>query len=360
MTSALLVLALALQGPTFQERSEYVQKNVGKAIENGLKALEGLQKQGGRFEWHGRALQGSTSLALYTLMVTGVQVDDPSAARALDWLLKNPPLGRARGDWDTYEVSLFAVAVAHALPSIKAITIKGRASALLQKAVDWLCSAQLKTGGWGYSTGSDAHDHSNSQFAVMGLRAAMNSGVKVRKEVWERELSHYRTSQLTDGGWSYHGCSKDQVGSRSTSTMTAAGVMGLTMALASTQPSRSVADLAAEPAVKRGLETLRRYLTVDLTAGVPHFYWLYSLERACMVTGTSHLGEIDWYVEGAWKLIRDQDPDGLWASGGDKVVDQCFALLFLRRAYITVETPSNSGKPPAGSASAPGRPREME
>lgn len=359
MFTAILILSLALQQPSFAERSDYVQKNVSKAIEKGLKSLLEMQQQVGRFEWHGRAAQGATSLGLYTMMISGVPIDEAPAARALDWLLKNPPPVRTKGDWDTYEVSLFAVAVAHAVPAIRSSTLRGKAVFQLQKAVDWLTSAQLKTGGWGYSTGSENHDHSNTQFAVMGLRAAMNSGAKVKKEVWERELSHYRISQLTDGGWSYHGCAKDQPGMRSSSTMTAAGVMGLTMSLAAMMPGKTVAELAREPGVKRGLETLRKYAATDFSSGQVAFYWLYSLERACMVTGTSHLGDIDWYVEGAWKLIRDQDPDGKWANGGDKIVDQCFALLFLRRAYITVETPSNS-KPQPPTAAAGGRPREME
>lgn len=59
------------------------------------------------------------------------------------------------------------------------------------------------------------------------------------------------------------------------------------------------------------------------------------------------IGAHDWYMEGAqWLLIR-QRSDGAWAGHYGENVDTCFALLFLKRAYIStpyIETGGNKKK----------------
>src|SRR5262245_51213702 len=371
LRSALVLLALGAfqQEDTEKERRIYVEKNVDKAIEKGLAALRGLQRPTGRFEWFGQAPHGATALALYTLIASGGTLDDPAAAKALDWLLNNPFQWTLKRDYDTYEVSLIAVALSYSIPQMPEGGGRSRAVSMLQKCADWLVSAQAKGGGWSYNTKNESHDHSNSQFAVLGLRAAANAGAKIRKEVWDREVSHYKTSQLRDGGWGYHACYKDQTGTgRSTSTMTAAGVMGLAMALASAGSERTPESLAGDAGVKRGLAALKIHWDKGLSrSGTPNYYLLYSIERDCMVTGQRLLGDVDWYIEGSWLILRQQDGEGLWGSGQDVVVLQCFALLFLKRAFVPVRTPSNANGVAAksqasgpGSNAAAGKPREME
>src|SRR5688572_6498022 len=358
--------ALPQQETTEQERRQYVDKKVGETIEKGLEALRGLQRPSGRFDWFGQAPHGTTALALYTFIASGVSVEDPVVAKTLDWLLNNPPMWTRRGDYDTYEFSLVAVALSYAIPHLQQGGSRTRAQAMLQKAADWLMAAQAKGGGWSYSTKNEQHDHSNSQFGILGLRAAANAGIKIKKDVWEREVNHYKTSQLRDGGWGYHFCYKDQTGTpRSTSTMTAAGVMGVAMAMGSVA-ERSPESLAQDNSIKRGLAAMHTYWENGLTrAGQSNYYLLYSLERACMVTGQRMLGPIDWYMEGAYILIRAQAVEGTWGSGQDAVVSQCFALLFLKRAFVPVATLSNAKPDPAkpggqSTASADGKPREME
>ena len=360
----LLALLVSQQEPTEKERREFVEKKVDGAIDKGLQALRRMQKPSGRFEWFGQTPQGATALALYTFVAAGVSVDEPPAAKALDWLLNNPIAWGRRGDYDTYEISLVAVAMSYAIPQMKPGGARDRAVTTLQRAADWLSNAQAKGGGWSYSTKNGSHDHSNTQFAILGLRAAANAGAKVKKEVWEREVNHYKTSQLKDGGWAYHTCYKDLAGTgRSTSTMTAAGVMGLAMALGSAGTERSPESLASDASIRRGLAAMKVHWDKSVArAGVPHYYLLYSIERACMVTGQRLLGTIDWYVEGSWLLIRKQSLEGEWTSGQDQVVAQCFALLFLKRAFVPVETPSNAkpGAPPKPDPAGSDKPREME
>jgi hypothetical protein len=377
--SLVLLSALLLQQePTEKERRDYVEKNIDKAIEKGLRALRELQRPSGCFEstLHGRTVRGTTALALYTFLASGKTLDDPSAAKALDWLLTNPIDWTGSGQWDTYEFSLVAVALSYSIPHLPKGARRDRATALLQRAADWLVGAQVPGGGWSYNLRTigirinNWHDHSNSQFAVLGLRAAANAGAKVAKEVWEREATHYKTSQLGDGGWGYRACYKDQARSAgSTSTMTAAGVMGLAMALGSTHPS-GAEQVSKDPAIKKGLEAMRVHWQLGLESklkplgGVP--YLLYSVERACMVTGQQRLGDIDWYVEGAWHLISRQQGDGLLVESPDPVPGHCFSLLFLKRAFVPVATPSRhtpetaTPKPRSASETSGGAPREME
>jgi hypothetical protein len=365
--AAIILSALILQQElTEKERREFVDKNVDKAIEKGLKALRMMQRPSGRFEWFTSAPHGSTALALYTLLASGGTLEDTAAAKALDWILNNPfPWGR-RGDYDTYEISLIAVALSYSIPHMAAGGAKDRAVAMLQRAADWLVAAQAKGGGWSYNQKNESHDHSNSQFGVLGLRAAANAGAKIKKEVWDKEVSHYKTSQLKDGGWGYHACYKDQTGTgRSTSTMTAAGVMGLAMALASASATdKTPESLASDAGIKKGLVALKDHWDKGVARfGIPNYYLLYSIERACMVTGQRLLGGVDWYIEGSYLLIRQQDLDGQWGTGQDAVVSQCFALLFLKRAFVPVKTPSNANDPvarPPAPAPGAGKPREME
>jgi hypothetical protein len=84
-----------------------------------------------------------------------------------------------------------------------------------------------------------------------------------------------------------------------------------------------------------------------------HYYYLYGLERACVIVGKKFLGERDWYRDGAILLIDAQQTDGRWQppsavggwGGGPGDVydtafqDTCFALLFLKRAALLPKVP---------------------
>jgi hypothetical protein len=65
------------------------------------------------------------------------------------------------------------------------------------------------------------------------------------------------------------------------------------------------------------------------------YYELYGLERALMVAGKRVLRDWDWYHEGALVLLRNQALDGSFGAGE---ADTCFALLFLKKAYVAVAT----------------------
>jgi Mg-chelatase subunit ChlD len=171
-------------------------------------------------------------------------------------------------------------------------------------------------------------DNSNAQFGVLGLHSAARARVGIPRESWERVESHFRDTQTPDGGWGY---------SRGgpTGSMTCAGVASLVIArhhLGQAQP-------AVDPAILDGLDWLASKFTVEENPGQGrsfHHYYLYGLERVGVLAGTEFIGEHEWYPEGARHLVRTQEADGSW--GNDPFVDTCYAILFLRRATLPLET----------------------
>lgn len=212
--------------------------------------------------------------------------------------------------------------------------------------------------------GPETGDNSNSQYALLGLRACHDAGIVIPREVTARARAWWRESiQDTDmpgkdgkpavasgpgligspGGWCYAGKAH---GHQPYGSMTAGAVGSLAICgyiLGEKNPRREIAVL-------RGLEWLGREFTVTGNPGpsehVPDTGWmvgyfLYALERAGMLCGVETIGGHRWYAEGANELLKRQGGDGSWLSPsphGDRsreintVWDTCFAILFLKRA----------------------------
>ena len=135
-----------------------------------------------------------------------------------------------------------------------------------------------------------------------------------------------------------------------TGAMTTSGVIALTVAKAFLE-GKSVYSSSMRKAVDKGIRDgcawLARYFR---TSGNPcfdpsdsqvgrtkhHYYYLYGLERAGMITLTPKFGEHDWYKEGAAYLVSQQQANGSWDGGkagtSGPVPDTCFAILFLKKA----------------------------
>ncbi len=189
-------------------------------------------------------------------------------------------------------------------------------------------------------------DNSNSQFAVLGLHSAVHSGIKIPREVWERVEKHFHEKQVADvgtsGGWSYQNFGVN-------GSMTCAGLASLVVARHHLGMDKSAPD----PAVVKGLEWLAGHFTVEENPGynsvsAPHdqYYYLYGLERVGVLAGTEFLGDHEWYPAGARYLLAHQAADGSWLStkspptaddeGRKRYLDTCYAILFLRRATLSL------------------------
>ena len=249
-----------------------------------------------------------------------------------------------------------------------------------------------RDGGWGYGSARMrvGEDHSNTQYALLGLKCAARSGVAIDPAVWKLSLLHFLATQETDGpeaargagagkvsvqgkgrtfapvmdharGWGYRTLSDKGRGVYA--SMTAAGVSSVVICRSELYGSHlltSKLDADSERSVWDGLAWLgARWGTArgmglggqipGLPGGVADrrffghdFYEAYGVERAGVLAGVDWMGELDWYGAGAEPILTSQRPDGSWIGGyrtgpgNDDAIDTCFALLFLKKGTTPV------------------------
>ncbi len=306
----------------------------------------------------GANARGTTALAGYTLLKMGVPPDSPAVERAAEFLLK--PWGKPAPN--TYGVSVEAMFFSELAARLSQPAEKRggreppkgllpRALARVQACAEWLVDARvvIDVGGygqtaWGYGASSkkgvDRYDHSNTQYALLGLLAARAAGVgaRVPVEVWRDAARHWERTQCEDGKV----LERPAGGAEGTTAMTGAGIMGRLIGLAVAEGTATAALADSDPAVKKALELWAGKRPIPSFGhlargddGYGTFYELYALERAMMLAGKRTLGDWDWYREGALVLFLNQGLDGSWGAGE---ADTCFALLFLKKAYVPVAT----------------------
>jgi len=179
------------------------QAQVNLAIDKGAEALKRIR--GEKEPWvYASHRTGTTALVILALHAAGTDLKDRSMRAGLTYVLKAPVPDR------TYETAL----VAMALEAIDRKKFKRRILECGRRLVE----TQLESGMWGYPTGNG--DHSNTQYAVLGLRAAARSGMKVPQRVWRSVLLSFYRTRCKDGGWPY----VPSPTAASSSSMTAAGV----------------------------------------------------------------------------------------------------------------------------------------
>ncbi len=352
---------------------------------------------------------GLQALAMYTLRSCGLSPDDPIAKLGLRRLRQiYEAAKRTRGGLQNYQVSLTLLALdawyaKSEAPGKddrygKSLQPRRNASdadlAWVRELATWIVAAQTTNGSFGYQSpapmGGGWEDHSNAQFSLLALKAARRFGVEVPKPVFRRALDHFlgaqeetgpdaarkdRTGADRDGygttkspsaprdrarGWGYQ-CGRGKRESTSGS-MTTAGVSSLVICrgeLLGSPGYDPALDARVVQAIHDGLAWLGANFSVSGNptprgagfGGIWHYYYLYGLERAGVLSGVSWMGDHDWYGEGAVYLVSGQLESGAWLSGSGFVsrrtpgvvalpgdlMDTCFALLFLKKATFRVE-----------------------
>lgn len=295
--------------------------------------------------------QRHLELVLYTLLHSGTPAGNPMFKDLLDRILE-APLSK------TYNVALQAMF----LQEFNPVEYQWRIAQCAQFLVD----NQLKNGQWDY--GVPVHipvamnrpkkrtrkvstrvtpphikirqmtqrkgtgDNSNSQYAILGLRACLQARVYPPVKTFDLARRWWCRSQNQDGGWEYRGATGQSYGSMT------AGALGCLVILDHYLKKNWKRDVR----VKRSVAWMARNFSVKKNPSRPlnraHFYYLYALERAGIITGISKFGRHDWYREGANYLLKVQDPSGYWGDIRKSVPQTCFAILFLKRG-----TPSLPG-----------------
>jgi hypothetical protein len=297
------------------------------AVQRGLRLL--LAEQGANGSWVQHP--GYTALGLLTLLKAGLDPSRDECQRAASFV-------STAEQTRTYDVALTALALDE--------MDRRKYRPVIESCVHFLQDKQLSNGMWDYRTNAEGRainlqgqnandgDHSNSQFALLGLMAAQKSGIPIAPAVLERARRHWTDSQNPDGGWGY-GSSRGQSGSYG--SMSAAGVASLFLLGNDLFVQTDKCGVYAEnERVAKGIDWLSKSWSATVNPGAKGgladpYYYLYSVERVGILTGQKYLGSHDWYREGAAFLVKSQRPDGSWGRRLYGLSDTCFGVLFLAK-----------------------------
>jgi hypothetical protein len=334
-------------------RAAVTREEVEQAIQDGIRFIKNQQDNDGSWpDFDGRTRGGTTALAALALATAGVPAADRNLAAALDYLdrFSAQDLGK------TYTVALQTMAFAAADPV--------RYKVQLQRNVLWLENAQIKPGdrvpwpgSWEYDDTKDQQgDNSNTQYALLGLNAAAEAGIKVDPQVWLLSRQYWELGQKRGGpqtgGWGYF----PRDGNDSSGSMTCAGIASLIITgmkrfegqeILVDDQIRNCGKGGINPDLQRGIDWLAANFRVSENPGgrgqLWKYYYLYGLERVGRLSGQRYFGNHDWYFEGAEHLIHDQNRDvltGKWTGSQsaevDPVVTTSFVLLFLAKGRSPV------------------------
>ncbi len=323
---ALLVALYAAVAWPRAVRGEVSSEQVKNAIEKGVRYLRGtnlFRSKGG----HGI---GMNALAVLAMLHCGVPPADPDVVRGAE-LCANP------ANWtpNTYHVGCVAAALA-------AVDAK-KYKATIEKCANWLIEAQNQDGGWRYESqgkagarGNQQSDHSCTQFALLGLRAADDAGVPIPEATWKAAEKYLLDTQGADGGWGYTLPNQGTYGSMSAAGLGSLYICGMRLH----QRAEKCGEYEENKRLAAGLNWMATHFSVKDNPGRGRSYvgyYLYTLERVCAFSGQKHIGVHDWYAEGAEHLVNTQPANGSWGAGGQfgfnmGDLDTIFNLLFLGKA----------------------------
>ena len=168
-------------------------------------------------------------------------------------------------------------------------------------------------------------DHSNTQFAVLGLLHAARAGFQVPKSTWRELRKHYLRVQKPDGGWHY-GWEKGKRGSYANMTLVCTISLMICNEMLVETDRHQCKMLPEDPAVQKGREWLAGNLSIDSVDA----YGMYALERYGILSGYGEISGKDWFNEGARTLLRKRHWRCPQVSGPQKI-GTAFAVLFLSR-----------------------------
>jgi hypothetical protein len=387
-----LTVLLGCVRPAFAQApvvDEKLQKQINQAIDKGVKYLKSVQRADGTWP-RGGDTPGSTALAGWALLESGVKADDPVITKAADYLrqqaviedkiyhislmifffdkLGDPadvPLIESLGlrllqaqcmdgGW-TYRVPPLAM-----MPLLAADGAEGRRlraivagphgrgerpklprpPAQLSREIQLQC-ARLQPNMLGQA------DNSNTQFAMIALWVANRYGLPGQAALcgtaqrWGA-LQHFSQSQQRDGSWGYinaPGMAGNSPGCNN-HAMACAGLLGLFVGYTSDPRYANDKELKAKlqkfPPVQRGFKFLANVMRTQQQADPNFFYFLWSMERVGMAYDVKFMDGVDWYKWSAEWLVANQVGDGCWQGGkyAEGECDTSFALLVLKRANV--------------------------
>ncbi len=355
-------LAVGLLGPgrpaTAQE-TELSAAKVLRSIDLGKAFLIRQQNDDGSWSLsHKVALAsehqpGITSLALLALLNSGMTLKDEPVQKALKYLRED--IRESEPDW-TYDIALMIMALEAADEGQRDYP---RIARLARRLEDSQTLTGEHRGSWGYTasgkgpTAGWEGDRSNAQYSILGLHAAAEAGVSIKRATWERARQHWLDNQGPDGGWNYTSRADFR---NTTGSMTAAGIASLVITQSHLRDPSQDETPDGEPlccrmqtdddALEKALAWMGKYYNPAVNHGNARnriLYYTYGVERAGRLSARRFFGDHDWYRDGAKFLLNKQQNGqlmGAWVGEGayekDPVVGTSFALLFLSKGLSPV------------------------
>ncbi|HEX4792299.1 MAG TPA: DUF4159 domain-containing protein [Humisphaera sp.] len=344
-------------------------EEVDRAIDKAKQYLYSQLKESGHWEtddkrqtvkhddWHkmqGDSYGGWTALAVYALLASGENPQDPRIQKAVEFLEKTDIMG-------IYSVGIRAQ-VWPLLPDSATIkSMSHRDAKLILDGMNTGKQNPQNKGFWDYGngkgeklTGSGKLDHSVSQFGILGLWACAKNGVEIDTKDWKVFEEGWRSHQFPDGGWEYEGTpskpdprAQKEAQRAESLSMTAAGVASLFIIndfLHSDDGINCRGNIPDEH-IDKGLAWISQHFPAfikdqyDKKKGID-CYTLYGIERIGVASGYKYFGTTDWYAEGADALIKTQKANGSWTGsffGSNMALPwTSFGMIFLSRGRAPV------------------------
>jgi hypothetical protein len=292
---------------------------LNQAIDRGLRWLAAQQKSDGSFgsgSQYGRHV-GITALAGLAFVSEGsVPGRGPYAKNvesSLDFILRScsPQSGLIAAE-TSYGPMYGHGFAALFLAEIYGMSPRPDLREKLQKAVALIVNTQNDHGGWRYHPVRADADLSVTICQIMALRAARNAGVSVPKSVIDRSIRYVQESQNSDGGFRYMLDSAGSMFARS-----AAGVAAL-----------YYAGMYDDPAIKRGLGYLKKYMPGKTEEQTHYYYGHYYAVQAMHMAGGDEWAA--WWPAIRDELISKQSPDGSWRGEAGTEYGTAMALIILQ------------------------------
>lgn len=275
----------------------------------------------------GSTYGGYTALCTYALLAAGESPNDPRIKAAVDFLKHVDLIG-------VYAVAMRLqvwLLIPHESSELKGLIHKD-ADFLLNNVNVKVDVVGSNDGLWDYLGKGSRVDHSVSQYGVLGLWAAQQTGVvDVSTPKWKLFEAAWRRDQTSDGGWIYGAYGPETV------SMTAAGVASLFITADYLHAEDGIACLGTltNPWIDRGLHWIDSHYDEVYEST----YAMYGIERIGAASGYKFFGSHDWFLDLTDKLISTQLKDGSWFSrypGMQPLDATCFALLFMARGEAPV------------------------